>query len=102
MISIGIVVSSLCSAMGGLVSAPKVFQAVCHDRLIPSLFFFAKGYGLRGDPRRAYALALFVTVLVVMVGDLNYIAPFISNFFLCSYALVNYACFLAIFSQTPG
>ncbi|WKX98262.1 hypothetical protein Q1695_013717 [Nippostrongylus brasiliensis] len=102
MISIGIVVSSLCSAMGGLVSAPKVFQAVCHDRLIPSLFFFAKGYGLRGDPRRAYALALLVTVLVVMVGDLNYIAPFISNFFLCSYALVNYACFLAIFSQTPG
>ncbi|VDO96014.1 unnamed protein product [Heligmosomoides polygyrus] len=102
LITIGIVASSLCSAMAGLVSAPKVFQAVCQDRLIPSLFYFAKGYGTRGDPRRAYALSFVVTVAVVMIGDLNYIAPVISNFFLCSYALVNYACFLAIFSQSPG
>ncbi|KAK6029614.1 hypothetical protein OSTOST_04274, partial [Ostertagia ostertagi] len=102
LITIGIVASSLCSAMSSLVSAPRVFQAVCTDKLIPKLAFFAKGYGPGNDPRRAYALAFLITVFVVMIGNLNVIAPFISNFFLCAYALVNYACFTACLSQTPG
>ncbi|KAK6030380.1 amino acid permease, partial [Ostertagia ostertagi] len=98
LITIGIVASSLCSAMSSLVSAPR---AVCTDKLIPKLAFFAKGYGPGNDPRRAYALAFLITVFVVMIGNLNVIAPFISNFFLCAYALVNYACFTACLSQTP-
>ncbi|KAK5976579.1 hypothetical protein GCK32_011629, partial [Trichostrongylus colubriformis] len=64
--------------------------------------YFAKGYGPGNDPRRAYALSFLITVTVVMIGNLNMIAPFISNFFLCAYALVNYACFIACLSQTPG
>jgi len=30
------------------------------------------------------------------------IAPLISNFFLCSYALINYACFDNSFAHSPG
>ena len=30
-----------------------------------------------------------------MIGNLDVIAPLISNFFMISYALVNYACFSA-------
>ncbi|KAK5974702.1 hypothetical protein GCK32_020024 [Trichostrongylus colubriformis] len=77
------------------------FQAVCTDKIIPTLSYFAKGYGPGNDPRRAYALSFLITVTVVMIGNLNMIAPFISNFFLCAYALVNYACFIACLSQTP-
>lgn len=36
------------------------------------------------------------------VGDLNAIAPLISNFFLMSYALVNYSCFDASLAKSPG
>jgi len=36
------------------------------------------------------------------VGDLNIIAPLISNFFLMSYALVNYSCFDASLAKSPG
>ncbi|EYC27956.1 hypothetical protein Y032_0008g268 [Ancylostoma ceylanicum] len=101
-ISIGIIAATLCSALASLVSAPKIFQAICEDNVIPAIRMFAKGYGPGNDPRRAYALAFVVTTAVLMIGELNYIAPVISNFFLCSYALVNYACFLASFSQSPG
>ncbi|KAK6046678.1 amino acid permease [Cooperia oncophora] len=75
------------------------YQAVCEDRLIPAITFFGKGYGAGHDPRRAYALCFIITIAVLMIGNLNVIAPFISNFFLCAYALVNYACFEAILSQ---
>ncbi|KAK6031280.1 hypothetical protein OSTOST_02567, partial [Ostertagia ostertagi] len=102
LITIGIVSASLGSAMGSLVSASRIFQAVCEDKLIPLITFFAKGYGPGNDPRRAYALCFLITIAVLMIGNLNIIAPFISNFFLCAYALVNYTCFEAIFSQSPG
>ncbi|KAK6741632.1 hypothetical protein RB195_009478 [Necator americanus] len=102
LITVGIVAATLCSALASLISAPKIFQAICEDKVIPAVHFFAKGYGRGNDPRRAYLLAFFVTSAVLMIGELNYIAPFISNFFLCSYALLNYSCFSASFSQSPG
>jgi len=41
-------------------------------------------------------------LFLYFVGDLNAIAPLISNFFLMSYALVNYSCFDASLAKSPG
>ncbi|CAJ0960951.1 unnamed protein product, partial [Mesorhabditis belari] len=102
LITAGIFAATLSSALASLVSAPKVFQAVCKDRLFPKIDFFAKGYGKDDEPRRAYALVGILALAVIMIGDLNAIAPIISNFFLASYALLNYACFDASFADSPG
>ncbi|CAD5223563.1 unnamed protein product [Bursaphelenchus okinawaensis] len=102
LITAGILTSSLSSALASLVGAPKVFQAVCNDKLFPYIKYFAKTFGKDEEPRRAYALTFIICCFIIGIGDLNLIAPIISNFFLCSYALVNYACFDCSMAKTPG
>ncbi|OWF48421.1 solute carrier family 12 member 2-like isoform X2 [Mizuhopecten yessoensis] len=102
LVTVGIFSATLSSALASLVSAPKVFQAVCKDKIFPKIHIFAKGYGPSDNPRRAYLLAYFIGVAFICIGDLNAIAPIISNFFLMSYALINYSCFDASLARSPG
>ncbi|CAJ0589999.1 unnamed protein product [Cylicocyclus nassatus] len=102
LITAGIFAAGLSSALASLISAPKIFQAVCRDRLFPKIEYFAKGYGKNDEPRRAYAFAFIIAMGVISIGELNAIAPFISNFFLATYTLINYACFDASFADSPG
>ena len=98
----GIFSASLSSALASLVSAPKIFQAVANDKIFPKIKFFAVGHGKDNEPWRGYFLTFIIASLFIAVGELNVIAPIISNFFLMSYALVNYSCFDASISKTPG
>ncbi|XP_008433393.1 solute carrier family 12 member 3-like isoform X2 [Poecilia reticulata] len=101
-IIVGIFAATLSSALGFLVSAPKIFQCLCNDKIYPYIIFFAKGYGKNNEPRRAYILCFLIATAVILIADLNAIAPLISNFFLCSYALINFSCFHASITNSPG
>ncbi|XP_054626731.1 solute carrier family 12 member 1 isoform X1 [Dunckerocampus dactyliophorus] len=94
--------ATLSSALASLVSAPKVFQALCKDNIYKALHFFAKGYGKNNEPIRGYILTFVISVAFILIGDLNLIAPIISNFFLASYALINFSCFHASYAKSPG
>lgn len=94
--------ATLSSALASLVSAPKVFQALCKDNIYTILHFFAKGYGKNNEPLRGYVLTFIISVAFILVGNLNTIAPIISNFFLASYALINFSCFHASYAKSPG
>jgi hypothetical protein len=103
-----------------LVGAPKVFQAVCRDMIFPQLKYFSVGNGRSDEPHRAYILTYLIAVLFAAIGNeqsalfhvffkfdflqgkLNDIAPIISNFFLMTYALVNYSCFHASLARASG
>ena len=54
------------------------------------------------EPRRAYALTFAIALGFILIGELNLIAPVISNFFLASYCLINYSCFSASLAKSPG
>lgn len=79
-----------------------ISQAVCKDKIFPGISFFAKGTPANDEPRRAYVLAFFISLGFTLIGELNDIADIISNFFLASYALINYSCFAASLSRSPG
>jgi hypothetical protein len=72
------------------------------DRIFPKLEMFAIGYGKNNEPLRGYLLAFIIASACIAIGELNQIAPIISNFFLMSYALINYSCFDASIAKTPG
>ncbi|XP_058637604.1 solute carrier family 12 member 10, tandem duplicate 3 isoform X2 [Onychostoma macrolepis] len=102
LITIGIFAATLSSALGFLVSAPKIFQCLCKDNIYPYIGFFGKGYGKNNEPLRGYMLMFTIALAFILIGDLNTIAPLISNFFLCSYGLINFSTFHASITQSPG
>ncbi|NXA83626.1 S12A1 protein, partial [Thryothorus ludovicianus] len=102
LITAGIFSATLSSALASLVSAPKVFQALCKDNVYKGLEFFAKGYGKNNEPIRGYVLTFVIAMAFILIAELNTIAPIISNFFLASYALINFSCFHASYAKSPG
>uniref|UniRef100_A0A3Q2ZLI7 Solute carrier family 12 member 2 n=1 Tax=Kryptolebias marmoratus TaxID=37003 RepID=A0A3Q2ZLI7_KRYMA len=102
LITAGIFSATLSSALASLVSAPKVFQALCKDNIYPGLGIFAKGYGKNNEPLRGYVLTFCIGLAFILIAELNIIAPIISNFFLASYALINFSVFHASMANSPG
>ncbi|KAK5868061.1 hypothetical protein PBY51_012506 [Eleginops maclovinus] len=102
LITAGIFGATLSSALACLVSAPKVFQCLCKDKLYPLIGVFGKGYGRNDEPIRGYVLTYVIAACFILIAELNTIAPIISNFYLCSYCLINFSCFHASITNSPG
>uniref|UniRef100_A0A8C2AFW9 Solute carrier family 12 member 3 n=1 Tax=Cyprinus carpio TaxID=7962 RepID=A0A8C2AFW9_CYPCA len=96
-----------CRPVGGGKSACKFglhndFQALCKDNIYPGIGVFGKGYGKNNEPLRGYLLTFGIALAFIVIAELNVIAPIISNFFLASYALINFSVFHASLANSPG
>ncbi|KAF5270453.1 hypothetical protein FQR65_LT17843 [Abscondita terminalis] len=98
----GCFAATLSTALTNLLSVPRLIQALGIDRIYPGLIFFSKGYGKSGEPYRGYVLTFFVAAAFILIADLNAIAPLISNFYLASYALINFCTFHAALIKPLG
>ncbi|XP_063539884.1 bumetanide-sensitive sodium-(potassium)-chloride cotransporter [Cydia strobilella] len=94
--------ATLSTALTNLLSVPRLIQALGVDRIYPGLIFFSKGYGKHGEPYRGYVLTFLVSLIFLLIADLNTIAPLISNFYLASYALINFCTFHAALVRPLG
>lgn len=68
----GCFAATLSSALASLVSAPKVFQALCKDKLYPYIEWFGKGYGQNNEPVRGYVLTFFIAIAFILIGKCHY------------------------------
>ncbi|MBT8042239.1 MAG: amino acid permease, partial [Pontiella sp.] len=101
LIIIGVFAASLSSALGSLLGAPRMLQALANDRVIPR--FIGRGFGKdKADPRIATAISFVVAMAAVVLGDLNLIAPILSMFFLTAYGLLNLSAGLEGLIQSPS
>uniref|UniRef100_A0A669BMA5 Solute carrier family 12 member 2 n=1 Tax=Oreochromis niloticus TaxID=8128 RepID=A0A669BMA5_ORENI len=78
-ITAGIFSATLSSALASLVSAPKVFQALCKDNIYPGLQMFAKGYGKNNEPLRGYILTFGIALAFILIGMASLIACLLIN-----------------------
>jgi amino acid transporter len=83
----GILGATLSSALGSILGAPRIMQAVATDRIMPR--FFAKGFGASNEPRNALLLTYAIAQTGILIGDLNVIARIVTIFFIITYGFLN-------------
>jgi len=102
LVVVGVFAATLSSALGSFLGAPRILQAMGHDRLMRVMVFFAKGAGPTNEPRRATVLTFLIAVGVIWAGDLNAVAEVISMFFLIAYGMINLSAFVESKSGNPS
>ncbi len=91
-ILLGVWGATLSSAVGSILGAPRVLQALARDGVLPrGLRFLGKGSGQEDTPRAATVVTLGLALLAVFFGSLNVIAPILTMFFLTTYGVLNIA-----------
>ncbi|MBP0001299.1 MAG: Na-K-Cl cotransporter [Cyanobacteria bacterium SID2] len=102
-ILLGVWGATLSSALGSILGAPRVLQALARDGVLPrSLRWLGRGSGAGDEPRLGTLVTLGVAVAAVCLGDLNLIAPVLTMFFLSTYMVLNVAAALEGFLQSPS
>ncbi len=89
-ILVGVWGATLSSALGSILGAPRVLQAIARDNILPKpLRFLGRGSGTADEPRIGTFFTLGLALTAVALGDLDAIAPILTMFFLATYAVVN-------------
>ncbi len=102
LINAGIFAATLSSALGSMMGAPRILQAVTRDDIFPRLRFLSRGSGASNEPRRATIVTFLIAEVAVALGDLNAIAPIITMFFMLTYGTLNLACFYESATGNPS
>ena len=102
-ILLGVWGATLSSAIGSILGAPRVLQALARDGVLPRcLSFLGEGHGKDDEPRNGTLVTLGFAIAAVCIGDLNLIAPILSMFFLTTYLVLNVAAGVEGFLQSPS
>ena len=84
--------ATLSSALGSILGAPRILQALSLDRVTPKVF--GVGFGRGNEPRNALVLAFAIAEAGILIGELDVIARIVSMFFLMTYGFLNLSCVL--------
>jgi amino acid transporter len=102
-ILLGVWGATLSSAVGSILGAPRVLQALARDGVLPDrLRWLGKGAGPDDTPRAGTVVTLALALVAVWVGDLNLIAPVLTMFFLTTYGVLNVAAGVERFLGSPS
>ena len=102
-ILLGVWGTTLSSAIGSILGAPRVLQALARDGVLPkSLRWLGKGKGPRDEPQLGTLFSLGIALAAVSLGDINVIAPVLTMFFLTTYMVLNVAAGIEGFLKSPS
>ena len=102
LITAGVFAATLSSALGSMMGAPRILQALARDEIFPRLKMFRMGSGASSEPRRATILTFIISTLCILAADLNTIAPLITMAFMITYGTINLATFYEGITGNPS
>lgn len=83
----GVLGATLSSALGSILGAPRILQAVANDKIAPS--FLGRGFGPSNEPRNALIFSYLIAQGGILIGELNAIARVVTIFFIITYGFLN-------------
>lgn len=89
----GILAATFSSALGSVIGAPRILQALAEQKSVPaSRFFVVKSKN--NEPRNAMAFTSFIILTALLFGNLNALASLITMFFLITYGTLNIVVYI--------
>jgi len=88
---VGIWGATLSSALGGILGAPRILQAMSLDNVTPKIFGKTN---TNNEPINALLLVFVLAELGILIGELDVIARVVSMFYLTAYGFINISFFL--------
>jgi amino acid transporter len=104
-IPLGLAASTISSAIGSILVAPRTLQALGTDNSLPAgklNRFVARGRGETAEPFNATFLTSVIALVFVALGDVNAVAKVISMFFMVTYGSICLISFLYHFGADPS
>jgi amino acid transporter len=104
-IPLGLAASTISSAIGSILVAPRTLQALAGDQSFPSRrvnLFLARGRGSTNEPYNATLVTVVIAFLFVALGNVNTVAGIISMFFMVTYGALCLISFLYHFGASPS
>lgn len=97
LIPLGLAASTISSALGSIMVAPRTLQALGNDKAFPFQRFnylMAKGKGSTDEPYNASLLTCIIAIVFVAMGSVDAVAEIISVFFMVTYGTLCLISFL--------
>jgi len=104
-VPLGLAASTISSAIGSVMVAPRTLQALASDRSLPSgkVNRTLKVVNQKtGEPYNATLITCVIALIFVAVGDVNIVAQIISMFFMVTYGSLCLISFLNHFGASPS
>jgi amino acid transporter len=104
-IPIGLAASTISSALGSVMVAPRTLQALALDESFPYKklnWYLSKGKGSTNEPFNASVLSVIIAFAFVALGDVNAVAEIISMFFMVTYGSLCLISALNHFGADPS
>lgn len=104
-IPIGLAAATLSSAIGSILVAPRVLQALGADRIFPTPkvnTIMASGVGEKNEPRTATLVTVIIAITTVLVGNVDTVARIITMFFMVTYGALCLISALEHFASRPS
>lgn len=90
---LGILAATFSSALGSMVGAPRVLQALAEQKTVPLSKFFSVRTK-KGEPRNAIIFTGVIIEAAILLGNLDALAVLITLFFLITYGILNLVVFI--------